>query len=201
MAKIQTIEILDIENVKLEKLRYQKNSSAYILGFCAIIFSVFAAFIALNSLYPNYFTIIKILMNIGILLFGFLSCEKVKNYSKPYSYVMFGFAAICILRILWAPRLLINGWSKLVEGREIGGDQGDKLVSEAGKIIGESLTAQSSQQKGFLPQSGNLRATLCIVFLVTAAVLFALSGYIAYAKTKKLNNYLNSIETDESKGH
>lgn len=110
MAKVQTLEILDIENVKIEKMRYQKNGLAYMFGLIAIFVSIFASFVGLNSLSADATTFFAIALNIIIFLFGFLACEKVKVYKKSYSYVMLGLAITCIARIFWAPLLLISRW-------------------------------------------------------------------------------------------
>ncbi len=205
MSKIQTIEILDIENVKIEKMRYQKNSLGYILGFGGIIFSVLASFIALNSMRPGYVTIIKILMNVFILLFGFLTCEKVKAYKKEYSFVMFGFAIVCVLRIFWVPLQLITAWGDYKKGAELASTDSVRskaLISKAEKILGNSMIS-NSKTNAYLGQSGYLRAALCIILLLTAASFFAISGYVSYSKTTKLNKYLNNLESDDndSKNH
>lgn len=183
MSKIQTIEIKDIENVKLEKMRYQKNSLSYILGFAGIIFSILAAVIGLNTLKPSPMFVIKILMNIGILLFGFLTCEKVKTYKLGYGYTMFGFAAICIARIFWFPLLMITNWSKFNKGDVVG----------AQKVLGAQIFATDKQYQGYMFQNCYGRAAVCIILLITSAAFFAFSGYVAVKKTKKLNNYLASI--------
>ena len=57
-----------IDNFKLEKMRYQNNSFSYMFGFLALILSLLAAFIGLNSIAPRAFTIFKVLYNIAILL-------------------------------------------------------------------------------------------------------------------------------------
>ena len=71
MAKVKTIEIIDIEAVRNEKLRYQTNKLAYYLGLFACVVSIFAGFIGLNTIKASGITVVKILLNIVILLFGF----------------------------------------------------------------------------------------------------------------------------------
>ncbi|MDE7100786.1 MAG: hypothetical protein K2O05_02925, partial [Anaeroplasmataceae bacterium] len=80
----------DEKNIQGQMLRYRTNSLSYKLGMGGILLSLFAAFISLNSLAWNVSVIVKILGNIVILLFGFLSIEKVKSYSREYSFVLCG---------------------------------------------------------------------------------------------------------------
>ena len=73
---------LEFNKNKVEMTRYRANGLSYKLGFLAIVFSVLAAFMSLNSFQPNSVAVIgKIMLNIVILLGGFLFCEQAKNYS------------------------------------------------------------------------------------------------------------------------
>ena len=188
MAKIQTIEIVDIENVRNEKLRYQKNTLAYFLGFGGIIFSVVAAFIELNTMKPNYLTMFYILLNIVILLFGFLSCENIKGYRKGYAFVMFAFAGVNVLRMFGYPLTFITKWNKY---------KGDNL--HLSKYYSEQVYLADVTRKGFLPQNGIFRGVLCIFLLVISAVFFSFAGYVGYHKAHKLEKYLSTINVDIKK--
>ena len=96
------IEETELKQIKTEMMRYRANSLSYWLGFGAIIFSVFASFISLNSFQPNsVLVVVKILLNVVILLFGFLSCEKTKAYSKNSSIALIAIGGVCIARIFW----------------------------------------------------------------------------------------------------
>lgn len=184
MAKIKTIDIVDVENVRNEKLRYQKNSLAYMLGLLGICFSILNAFLALNTYYLGVLTIVKILMNIVIFLFGFLSCEKVKAYNKNYAYVFFGFAGISVLRIFWVPLLTIVNWKKYKNG------------NNDGSMFYEQMLNPDKQKKGYLISDGTLRGTLCIILLLCSAIAFAFAGYVGYHKARRLEKYLESINVD-----
>ncbi len=188
MAKIKTIEIVDIENVRNEKLRYQKNTLAYLLGFLGIILTLLNAFIALNTYKLGSLTIVKILMNVVIFLFGFLSCEKVKAYNKTYAYVLFGFAGISVLRIFWVPFKMISDWKKCKN------DPSSPLRSN----FYEQMNNGGSK-RGYLKADGTLRGVLCIIFLVGSAVAFAFAGYVGYTRARKLEKYLESINVDFNK--
>lgn len=191
MAKVKTIEIVDIENVRNEKLRYQKNSLAYALGFLGIGLSLIAAFIALNTYKLGYLTIVKILLNVVVFLFGFLSCEKVKAYNKSYAYVFFGFAALSILRIFWVPLGIMRAWNDFEKTADA------KKASE--KFYEQIINGQDKVKKGYLSADGNLRGTLCIIFLVGSAIAFGFAGYVGYSKARKLEKYLESINVDFNK--
>lgn len=190
MAKIKTIEIVDIENVRQEKLRYQKNTLAYGLGFGGILFSIIAAFIELNTMKPNYLTLIYILLNIVVLLFGFLSCENLKNYQKKYSYVMFGFAVVQVARIFWYPLQFIRQWNNY---KDTSND------SIAQKYFSEQVYLNNAEKHGYMPQNGALRGIVCIVFALISALFFAFSGYFGFIKARKLEKYLESINVDFKK--
>ena len=55
------------KNIKVELMRYRKNSLSYTFGLMALILSILAAFIGLNSLRYDFTTLIKILVNSSIL--------------------------------------------------------------------------------------------------------------------------------------
>lgn len=196
MAKVKTIEIVDIENVRQEKLRYQKNTLAYFLGFGGIIFSIVAAFIELNTMKPNYLTMIYILLNIVVLLFGFLSCENLKQYQRRYSYVMFGFAVLEILRIFWYPLLFIRKWSHYKKMISNGDESANAYVQ---KYFSPQVYTTSPDNRGYMGTNGTLRGIVCIILIIISAVFFAFSGYVGYIKSKQLEKYLESINVDFKK--
>lgn len=196
MAKVKTIEIVDIENVRQEKLRYQKNTLAYGLGFGGLLFSIVAAFIELNTMKPNYLTMIYILLNIVILLFGFLSCENLKGYQKKYSYVMFGFAVVQIARIFWYPLGFIRHWNKYKDMLK-NGDTTAEVYAQ--KYFSPQVYTTSSSKRGYMGTNGSLRGIVCIIFAIISAVFFAFSGYVGFIKAQKLEKYLTSINVDFKK--
>lgn len=188
MAKIKTIEIVDIENVRNEKLRYQNNTLAYWLGLLACFVSIFAGIVGLNTMKASYWTVIKILINVVILLVGFASAENIKHYSQKASYVFFMFAFVNILRIFWFPVLMIK-WYKEYQ------DAGDKsiLTEHFSKVV---LPGNEDSARGYLPSNGYFRATFMIVLLILSSILFAFAGYVGLVKTLKLKRYLKSINVE-----
>ena len=176
----------DQNNLEGEMLRYRANSSSYKYGMLAIVFNILAAFISLNSVKWGVDVIIKILMNIVILLFGFLSIEKAKAYSKKYSYVLIGFGIVSIARIFWYPLILIRDYSAyLLDETQLG-------------KLGPTITSKNEYSNAYLPASGYTRATIAIVLLSLAAVCFLVSGIIGYVKAKKYEQYMQG--KDVSKG-
>ncbi len=108
-----TVETMDdLTNTKLEMLHYRPNGLSYKLGFLGIAFSVLAAFVCLNSFQPTMLGFLKILMNIAILLFGFMFCENAKNYSKNASISLCVIGGVCVLRIFWIPLSLMTWYNK-----------------------------------------------------------------------------------------
>ena len=176
--------VSDLENSKnkLEMMRYRANSLSYTLGLIAILLSVFAAFISLNSMAVNKpAVIIKIFVNIGVLLVGFLCCEKAKAYSSAGSITLIILGAVCIARMIWIPRQIIVDYAKFLNGADV-----DTLR------LGQTVLSKQ-YATAWLPNSGTFRGVLAIGLLAGAAVSFVASGIIGYIRSKKLTTYLESI--------
>ena len=174
------------DNIQGEMMRYRTNSTSYKLVMLAIAFSVLSSFISFNSLSWNVDIIFKILGNIVILLFGFLSIEKVKAYSKEYSYVLCAFGVISFLRILWCPLLLITHYTAYLADNKVIGR------------LGPTITSSSPYTNAFLPADGYVRAGLAIGFLVISGVSFLASGLVGLIKAKQYQEYMK--DQDVSKG-
>lgn len=173
----------DVKNLEGEMLRYRTNSLSYKLGMLGILFSMLAAFLVLNSLAWDFTVIIKILMNIIILLFGFLSIEKVKAYSKEYSYVLIGIGVVCVARIFWGPLTLLVDYAKY-----LGSDK-----TETGKL-GPTVTG-SYLRNAYLWQNGYFRGITSMVFLGCAAACFIVAGLIGISKSVKYAKYIATQDT------
>ena len=166
-------------------LRYRSNSLSYKYGMLAIVFSILSAFISLNSVKWDLTIIVKILGNIIILLFGFLSVEKVKAYNKKFSYVLMVFGVVCIARIFWCPLILIKDYAQFLSNPEVTGRLGQTVVGNA-------------MMNSYLPQSGYTRAIIAIVLLVLSSISFLVAGITAYFKSVQYENYMHG--KDISKG-
>lgn len=191
---------------QLEKMRYNNNALSHKLGYGAIICSVIAAFIALNSLGPsNILTVFKVLMNILVLLIGFLATEKVKVYKKEYSYVMFTLGGVCVARLFWVPLQLFIYWNKYVSlfnDLKADGVDASTALSTAqteykdklGATVLGTLKDGEIATTGYLTSNGNVRGVLLVIFLGLAAFCFIASGVINYKRSTKLNAYLATVE-------
>lgn len=187
MAKVKTIEIIDIEAVRNEKLRYQTNKLAYYLGLMACVISIFAGFVGLNTMKASWLTIVKILLNIVILLLGFAATENVKKYKFGASIFLFVFAGVNVARIFWYPVRMIKYWNDYKSS----GDE--TILSENFSKIMFNTT---DRLRGYLPRNGVFRGILMMVLLITSSTLFLLAGYFGLVKTLKLQRYLKSINVE-----
>lgn len=186
-GSLNSISDLEFDKNSVEMLRYRDNRLSYMLGFGGILCSILAAFICLNSTNPTTFTVIlKILLNIVILLGGFLCCEKTKAYSKQASIGMIVFGGICAARIFWIPLQLLTNYNTYINGDAAARD-------EAAKYLGAPITGAGDAANAWLPSSGSFRGITAIVLLACAAVFFIISGIIGIKKSTKLTTYLSSI--------
>lgn len=200
----------DLEYAKndTEMMRYRVNGLSYKLGLFAMICSLLGAFICLNTYNPNNFQVILIIMlNIVILLGGFLAAEKVKNYSKAGAIGQIVFGGICFARIFYIPLIILINFSKYINAynwlqdnptvtdKDITG-QYTTAMSEASKYLGATITSyytSSKQANAFLPANGYFRGVASIILFVCAGALFIAAGVIGYLRAKRLSTYLESI--------
>ena len=82
----------DEKTIRLDRMRYTKNSAASGLALAAILFDVFY-FISIyesnvGSWYYNILMGASILYNLVFMLAAFLSSEGIKNYKIGYGYAM-----------------------------------------------------------------------------------------------------------------
>ncbi|MBQ3724460.1 MAG: hypothetical protein II904_02955 [Oscillospiraceae bacterium] len=95
------------KNIRLDRMRYTKNTTASGLALLAILFNVFY-FISIyesdvGSWYYNILIGASILYNLVFMLAAFLSSEGVKNYKIGYSYAMIILGVIQLARIFIYP--------------------------------------------------------------------------------------------------
>ncbi len=206
----------DLEYAKndTEMMRYRVNGLSYKLGLAAMICSLLGAFICLNSYSPRDFQVIMIIiLNIIILLGGFLCAEKVKNYNKAGAIGQIVFGAVCIGRIFYVPVILMVQFSKFMEANDwlayYNGlkreeqrklkdtlEQMNTLRSESSNYLGQTITSYYNSNRyanAFLPANGYFRGISAMVLFGCAAALFIVAGIIGYQRAKKLRTYLDSI--------
>ncbi|MBQ9899573.1 MAG: hypothetical protein IJM36_00425 [Acholeplasmatales bacterium] len=219
---------LEFGKNKVEMMRYRENSLSYKLGMAGIGASVLACFFCLNAFNPiNFATLIAIMLNIVILLGGFLCIEKSKSYSFGGSVALIVFGGVCIGRIFWIPVFYLlahyNPWksdsaalkvaTKALEtaSKEENAADIDKYTKEVAnltskveaheKFLGKTITSNNYNKLTYLPTDGNVRAILAIVALVVAAAFFIAAGYIGVVRSRKLSTYLNSINQKKVGGN
>ena len=104
---------MDVQNIRVDRMRYSKNTQSSRLALLAIVLNVLF-FISIYKYVCKdtsrsdefYYTALmggSILYNLVFMLATFLSSEGVKNYKTNYSYILFGLAAIQIVRIFIYP--------------------------------------------------------------------------------------------------
>ncbi len=187
------LEGAELKKVKLEMMHYRGNGLSYKLGFLGIAFSVLGAFVCLNSFKPDFLGFLKILMNIAILLFGFLCCEKAKAYSKEASIGMCVIGGVCALRIFWVPLNLMIWYNKFVGANSVKSSgtateeevkKAQEIIDKSGNYLGDIVT-NSNSTINWLPKDGNFRGILAMVLLACAAAAFIVSGVVGIIQSKK----------------
>lgn len=188
----------DLEYAKndVEMMRYRANALSSKLGLGAMFCSIFGAFICLNSFRPHDFQIFIIIMvNIVVLLGGFLACEKSKNYSKAGAIAQVVFGAICAVRIFYIPIILISSYKDYNDVVKSGKGYNTAKYKDAVENLGSTITAKNSSQfaNAFLTPNGTVRGILAMILFAGAAGLFIAAGIIGYLRSQRLNKYLDSI--------
>ena len=93
--------------IKLDRLRYTKNTASSRLVYLAILLDVFF-FVSIyksdvGSYYYNILIGASILYNLIFMLAAFLASEGVKNYKKGYTWLLMTLGAIQVARIFIIP--------------------------------------------------------------------------------------------------
>ncbi len=93
----------EVQEIKLDRMRYTKNTTSSRLALLAIVFDVlFFISIYKSNVGTWYYNILmgaSIIYNLVFMLAAFLSSESVKSYKAEYSYVMIILGVLQIVRI------------------------------------------------------------------------------------------------------
>ncbi len=193
-ATISKMSDLEYAKNDVEMMRYRSNGLSHKLGLLGMAFSTIGMFICLNSLKPNNIQVLLIvLMNIVIILGGFLACEKSKSYSAKGSIALSVFGAVCALRIFYVPIILIKQFNKYDAAYKAA----DRIaMNEAANYLDDTITSyyNGTYANAFLSHSGNVRAVLAIICFALAAAGFIAAGVIGVMRSRKLSTYLDSIK-------
>ncbi len=97
----------ELKQVRLDRMRYTKNTLSSSLALLAIVFNVFY-FVSIyesdvGSWYYNLLIGASIVYNLLFMLMAFLASEGVKNYRIGYAYLLLAIGAGQIVRIFILP--------------------------------------------------------------------------------------------------
>lgn len=193
----------EYEKNQVEMSRYRNNGLTYRLGLLGMATSLFGCLILLNSMTPSIHSFIVVMLNIVVLLGGFLACEKAKNYSMKGSIALSVMGGISIARIFYTPLMLFiysgiydSNYSKASsEDPEVAKKALEKL-DNATKWVGKSITesyAKNNYAYAFLYHNGIFRAVFVMIFLGISGASFIAASVIGMKRSRKLTTYLESI--------
>jgi len=156
----------DEKYIRLDRMRYTKNTTASGLALLSILFDVFF-FISIyesnvGSWYYNILIGASILYNLIFLLAAFLSSEGIKNYKIAYSYLMVALGLGQIARIFIYPVKAHNA---------------TVTIQEKAVIVME-----------------NPQFIRCVAYLLLSAACLLVGAYIGASRSKALNSHLASLE-------
>lgn len=110
-------------SVKLDRMRFTKNTTSSRLALLAIVFDVlFFISVYKSDVDTWYYTILigaSIIYNLVFLLAAFLASEGVKNYKQSYTWLLLALAAGQIIRIFILP---VQAHSAEAGGVQVMGD-------------------------------------------------------------------------------
>ena len=154
----------DDKYIRLDRMRYTKNTMASGLALLSILFDVFF-FISIyesnvGSWYYNILIGASILYNLVFLLAAFLSSEGIKNYKIGYSYLMVALGIGQIIRIFIYPVKAHNATVKIQE---------------------QAVTVMENPQ--FIR---------CTLYLVLSAACLIVGAYVGMTRSKALKDHLAS---------
>jgi hypothetical protein len=98
------------KNVRVDKMRYQKNALAFNFVLVAMALQTISLFMTITprTVVPSMTTALEILINITLLLVSFLAAEKVKAYSLQWAYGLFVISTVHLFRLFYEPLKLFR---------------------------------------------------------------------------------------------
>jgi len=156
---------MDRERIKLDRMRYVKDSAPSNLAILAVVFDIlyFVLIYKINNEYFYNFKIgVSVVTNLLVMLFGFWCSIEVKNYHGQFGYLMIFLGIVQIVRIFVYPMGAHNA------------------VVTVGEQAVQVMT--------------NTQFILSIAYLVVSAACFVCGGLLSMKNSKILQNHLNSLE-------
>jgi len=156
----------DEKYIRLDRMRYTKNTTASGLALLSILFDVFF-FISIyesnvGSWYYNILIGASILYNLIFLLAAFLCSEGIKNYKIAYSYLMIALGIGQIIRIFIYPVRAHNA---------------TVIIQEKAVTVME-----------------NPQFIRCVLYLLLSAACLIVGAVIGMSRSKALSAHLATLE-------
>lgn len=154
------------KNIRLDRMRYAKNTLSANLVYLAILFDVFF-FISIyksdvGSYYYNILIGASILYNLIFMLAAFLCSEGIKNYKISYAYLLVALGVIQIVRVFILPM----------------------------RAHSDTVTIQDKT----MMVMGDGQFTRVIVYLCVSAACLLAAAVVGYTRGKALADYEASLE-------
>ncbi len=154
------------KTIRLDRMRYTKNTLASTLAVLAILFDVFY-FISIyesnvGSWYYNILIGASILYNLIFMLAAFLSSEGIKNYKIGYSWAMIVLGVLQIVRIFIYP---VKAHAATV------------TIQEQAVVVME-----------------NRQFIFCIIWLLASAACLLAGAVIGMIRSRQLRAYTASLD-------
>ena len=156
----------DEKTIRLDRMRYTKNTPASGLALLAILFDVFF-FISIyesnvGSWYYNILMGASILYNLVFLLAAFLCSEGIKNYKIGYAYGMIVLGIIQLVRIFIYPVTAHNS---------------TVIIQEKAVTVME-----------------NPQFIRCVLYLLLSAACLIVGAVVGMTRSKALKDHLASLK-------
>ncbi len=156
---------MDKERIKLDRMRYVKDSTPSNLAILAVVFDIlfFVLIYKINiEFFYNYSIGASVVINLLFMLFGFWCSIEVKNYHGKFGYLMIALGIVQIIRIFVYP-MSAHGAVTVVDGNNV-----------------QVMT--------------NAQFISSIVYLVVSAACMVFGGLMSMKNSKTLQNHLASLE-------
>ena len=153
------------KTIRLDRMRYTKNTMASGLALVAIVFNVlyFANIYESNvgSWYYNILMGASILYNLIFMLAAFLSSEGIKNYKIGYAFLMIALGIGQIVRIFIYP-----------------------MRAYASTVTIQEQTVTVMEGKQF---------TICVIYLLISAACLLVGAVVGISRSKALQAHVASL--------
>ncbi len=156
---------MDKEKIKLDRMRYVKDSVPSNLAILAVVFDIlyFVLIYKINNEFFYNFSIgASVVINLLVMLFGFWCSIEVKNYHGKFGYLMIFLGAVQIARIFYYP-----------------------MRAHAAVVMVENQSVQVMTNTQFI---------LAIAYLALSAACFIGGGLLSMKNSKTLQDHLASLE-------